>query len=153
MKTSQQIRQALIQIAEKNNRPHYTAIVVRAVLEALKNSTYHPLVDQVNSHIDQIMPLSGQYSEKNDSPCELEPKEKNCSLCDESFPETKEFFFGRNLKFGYKFDSYCKACYKQRYKRSQVRTNNLEHRYTPTEQFRKITEKYCGNQSVQGGAV
>ena len=38
MKTSQQIRQALIQIAEKNNRPHYTAIVVRAVLEALKNS-------------------------------------------------------------------------------------------------------------------
>lgn len=97
MKTSQQIRQALIQIAEKNNRPYYTAIVVRAVLEALKNSTYHPLVDQVNSHIDQIMPLSGQYSEKNDSPCELEPKEKNCSLCDESFPETKEFFFGRNI--------------------------------------------------------
>lgn len=153
MKTSQQIRQALIQIAEKNKRPHYTAIVVRSVLEAFKNSTYHPLVNLVNSHIDKIMPLGVQNSVNNDSQCELEPKEKICSLCGELLPETKEFFFGRNLKCGYKYDSYCKACYKQRYKRSQVRTNNLEHRYTPTEQFRRITEKYCGNQSVQGGAV
>lgn len=43
MKTSQEIRQAMIQIADKNQRPHYTQIVVRAVIHAVKNDLDHPL--------------------------------------------------------------------------------------------------------------
>lgn len=48
MKTSQEIRQALIQIAERNRRPHYTAMVVRDVLEAYRNNKPHPL----KAHVD-----------------------------------------------------------------------------------------------------
>ncbi|MDM1757172.1 hypothetical protein HX127_06180 [Acinetobacter sp. 256-1] len=49
MKTSQQIRQALIQIAERNGRPHYTAMVVRDVLDAFRNNTFHPLKPHVDA--------------------------------------------------------------------------------------------------------
>lgn len=44
---SQDIRQALIQIAERHNRPHYTAYVVRDVLNAFHNDLDHPLKNLV----------------------------------------------------------------------------------------------------------
>ena len=55
--------------------------------------------------------------------------EKRCSDCEEYFPLTKEFFFGKNVEKGFRFHSICKACYKERYGRSLIRTNNIEHRY------------------------
>ena len=48
---SQDIRQALIQIAERHNRPHYTACVVRDVLNAVQNDLEHPLKDLVKSEL------------------------------------------------------------------------------------------------------
>ena len=47
MKTSLEIRQALIQIAERKGRPHYTAMVVRDVIKAIHNDLPHPLKDEV----------------------------------------------------------------------------------------------------------
>lgn len=47
MKTSQEIRQALIQIADKANRPHYTQMVVRDVIHAIRNDLDHPLKEVV----------------------------------------------------------------------------------------------------------
>jgi hypothetical protein len=55
--------------------------------------------------------------------------EKLCRDCQDYYPMTKEFFFGRNSKSGFKFDPICKACYKEKYGRSLIRTNNVEHRY------------------------
>lgn len=49
MKTSQEIRQALIQIADKANRPHYTQMVVRDVIHAIRNDLDHPLKARVMS--------------------------------------------------------------------------------------------------------
>lgn len=40
-------------------------------------------------------------------------KEKYCPKCDEYFPATKEFFFGKN-KNGLGLESCCKACYMER---------------------------------------
>lgn len=40
-------------------------------------------------------------------------KEKYCPKCDEYFPATKEFFFGKN-KNGLSLESCCKACYMER---------------------------------------
>ena len=55
--------------------------------------------------------------------------EKYCKGCDDYYPESKEFFFGRNSKSGFKFDPICKACYKEKYGRSLIRTNDVSHRY------------------------
>ena len=48
---SQDIRQALIQIAERHNRPHYTACVVRDVLNAFQNDLDHPLKNLVKHEV------------------------------------------------------------------------------------------------------
>lgn len=48
---SQDIRQALIQIAERHNRPHYTACVVRDVLNAFQNDLDHPLKNLVKNEV------------------------------------------------------------------------------------------------------
>lgn len=58
--------------------------------------------------------------------------EKLCICCGEYFPATKEFFYGtgRIKKDGsHSLEANCKACYKERYGRSLIRTNNIEHRY------------------------
>lgn len=47
MKTALEIRQAMIQIAERKNRPHYTAMVVRDVIYAIQNNLDHPLKAEV----------------------------------------------------------------------------------------------------------
>lgn len=47
MKNAQEIRQALIQIVERKGRPHYTAIVVRDVIQAFKSNQHHPLKAEV----------------------------------------------------------------------------------------------------------
>lgn len=48
---SQDIRQALIQIAERHNRPHYTVCVVRDVLNAFHNDLDHPLKNLVKNEV------------------------------------------------------------------------------------------------------
>ncbi|MFU9046288.1 hypothetical protein ACNAUY_07835 [Acinetobacter tibetensis] len=40
-------------------------------------------------------------------------REKHCPKCDEYFPATKEFFYGKN-KNGVGLESCCKACYMER---------------------------------------
>lgn len=54
---SQDIRQALIQIAERNKRPHYTACVVRDVLFAFHNDLDHPLKKLVQAEIIVEKPI------------------------------------------------------------------------------------------------
>ena len=43
MKTSLEIKRALIQIAERNNRPYYTPEFVRQVVAAIRSGADHPL--------------------------------------------------------------------------------------------------------------
>lgn len=45
--STQQVRTALIQVAEQSNRPHFGMLVVRDVKEAIKNNTYHNLKNRV----------------------------------------------------------------------------------------------------------
>ena len=47
MKNTKEIKQALIQIAERKGRPHYNLAVVRDVVEAIKNDLDHPLKAEV----------------------------------------------------------------------------------------------------------
>lgn len=47
MKSSVEIRRALIQIAEKNGRPHYSLAVVRDVIDAFKSGKDHHLKSDV----------------------------------------------------------------------------------------------------------
>lgn len=47
MKTSLEIKQTLIQIAEKLGRPHYELAVVRDVIRAFQTGADHPLKDAV----------------------------------------------------------------------------------------------------------
>ena len=47
MKNSREIKQALIQIAERKGRPHYSLGVVRDVTLAIKNDLDHPLKAEV----------------------------------------------------------------------------------------------------------
>ena len=56
---SQDIRQALIQIAERNNRPHYTACVVRDVLFAFHNDLDHPLKRAVMNEVVVTVDIDG----------------------------------------------------------------------------------------------
>lgn len=55
----QHIRGALIQIAERKGRPHYTAIVVREVLESFRTGTYHPLKAEVTSEQITLVAVQG----------------------------------------------------------------------------------------------
>lgn len=55
MKSSKEIRQALIQIADKNNRPHYTQMVVRDVIHAVQNNLDHPLKAAVLAEKIQVV--------------------------------------------------------------------------------------------------
>lgn len=50
MKTSLEIKQTLIQIAEKAGRPHYELAVVRDVIRAVKTGADHPLKSAVLNH-------------------------------------------------------------------------------------------------------
>lgn len=61
-------------------------------------------------------------------------KEKYCPKCDDYFPATKEFFFGKN-KGGVGLESCCKACYMERkrgYKGAE-NTWGLSHFFKPQQ--------------------
>lgn len=73
MKNTKEIKQALIQIAERKGRPHYSLAVVRDVVEAIKNDLDHPLKAEViaekvlfvsnevrDPRIDQLIVFCGQ---------------------------------------------------------------------------------------------
>jgi len=45
--TKEQIRTALIEIAEELRRPHYEPLTVREVLASFDNNTHHPLKEAV----------------------------------------------------------------------------------------------------------
>lgn len=54
--------------------------------------------------------------------------EKICKDCKESFPADNEFFYARSSsKDG--LASYCKACYKEKYRPHQKRSYDVSHRY------------------------
>lgn len=58
--------------------------------------------------------------------------EKYCKGCDDYYPATREFFFGtsKTKRDGtLRLETLCKACYKEKYNRSLIRTNNVSHRY------------------------
>ena len=60
--------------------------------------------------------------------------EKHCTGCDDYYPATKEFFYGTKKnkvkRNGLPFlETLCKACYCERYNRSQTRSNDVAYRY------------------------
>ena len=70
---------------------------------------YHSAIHHFYRHSEQVNPDARplyRYSEELG-------KEKHCSKCDDYFPATKEFFFGKN-KNGVGLESCCKACYMER---------------------------------------
>lgn len=69
---------------------------------------YHSAIHHFYRYSDEVDPDARplyKYTELG--------KEKYCPKCDEYFPATKEFFFGKN-KNGAGLESCCKACYMER---------------------------------------
>ncbi len=59
--TAQHIRQALIQIAERNGYPHYSLIVQRAVIDAFRTGQHHHLKSAVMSEPVSAQAIMSQY--------------------------------------------------------------------------------------------
>ena len=59
--TTKRIRQALIQIAERNRYPHYSAVVQRAVIEAFRTGQPHHLKAAVMNEPVSIEAAYSQY--------------------------------------------------------------------------------------------
>lgn len=85
----------------------------------------HPISDRFNSDFDQVfIPQRFIQTELG--------AEKYCKGCDEYYPADREFFFGTGSfkKDGSPcLETLCKACYKEKYKRSTKRSNDVSHRY------------------------
>jgi len=62
VKSAAEIRQALIQIAERKGRPHYTLNVAREVIHAIKNNLDHHLKAEVEA--EKVL-LVHSYEHKN----------------------------------------------------------------------------------------
>lgn len=59
--TAQHIRQALIQIAERNGYPHYNLMVQRAVIEAFRTGQHHHLKSAVLDEPVSEQPTFSKY--------------------------------------------------------------------------------------------
>lgn len=63
MDTKEQIRTALIEIAEALGRPHYEPLTVREVLASFDSGAYHPLKDLVVRKLRPVKPTNTESKE------------------------------------------------------------------------------------------
>lgn len=147
MKTSQQIRQALIQIAERNNRPHYTLLVVRAVIDAIHSGSDHPLKDVVENEVvkDSIIMDTSIVGELQQFCARRGIREILIEKSNISSSSLEGYLSYERVITD---DAWSKL------KNSfNVTLKEFERRKLQSGKFRAMAEKYCGSQSVQGGAA
>ncbi len=146
MKTAQQIRKALIQITERNNRPHYTAMVVRDVLDAFRNNLDHPL----KSAVDEEKVILSIVDEP-----------KLAELKDFCLPrgmrEILAEISGFSVRRLFAYTSHelilTESAWIQLKEKFPKALKEYQKIQIQTKKIRALTEKYCGTSSAQGGAV
>lgn len=80
--TKEQIRSALIEIAEGLGRPHYEPVTVREVLASFDNGSDHPLKDLVIRKLRPVTPINTELKEVSvgSKKAKLSPQEVKQSI-------------------------------------------------------------------------
>ncbi len=88
--TLEQVRLALLIYADQQKRPHYAMYIVREVLDAIRNNTWHPLKQATLQVIFADENLLGQGQRKPEP--DLDPV-----ACMEKINEVRKYFAGQKL--------------------------------------------------------